>query len=81
MLFITSVLNEQQGIAQSVANSMVSGIVADIFSPEDRGRPMNVFVLATFFGQVCLCDMHVRIECGLMLVTRWGRIRMGRTGS
>lgn len=41
----------QQGASSSVGNSMVSGTVADIFGPDDRGRPMSLFTWATFLGQ------------------------------
>jgi hypothetical protein len=32
---------------------MVGGTIADLFKPDDRGRAMNLFTLATFAGQVC----------------------------
>ncbi|KAK1922845.1 major facilitator superfamily domain-containing protein [Papiliotrema laurentii] len=40
-----------QGMSQSVGNSLVSGTVADMFSPDQRGTPMGLFTLATFLGQ------------------------------
>lgn len=40
-----------QGAAASAGNSVTGGIVADLFSPHERGFPMSVFALVVFVTQ------------------------------
>ncbi|KAK1924866.1 MSF transporter [Papiliotrema laurentii] len=40
-----------QGMASSVGASMVSGTVADMYRPKNRGTGMNIFTLLNFTGQ------------------------------
>ena len=46
-------LTSQQGMVASVGNSMVGGVIADIYEADDRGSGMNMFSLFNFMGQVC----------------------------
>jgi hypothetical protein len=39
-------------MASSVGASMVSGTVADMYRPKNRGTGMNIFTLLNFTGQV-----------------------------
>jgi sugar phosphate permease len=50
-----------QGMSQSVGNSLVSGTVADMFSPDQRGTPMGLFTLATFLGQVTVDPLEAEL--------------------
>lgn len=49
----------QQGIANSVGNSMVGGTVADMFYAKERGRAMSVFSLVIFVGQVSFSTLRI----------------------
>jgi MFS family permease len=40
-----------QGAAASAANSLVGGVVADIFPASTRGFPMTIFAIWIFSGQ------------------------------
>jgi hypothetical protein len=43
-----------------VGNSMVGGVIADIYEADDRGTGMNWFSLLNFMGQVRGPDTKMR---------------------
>jgi hypothetical protein len=69
-------------MSQSVGNSLVSGTVADMFSPDQRGTPMGLFTLATFLGQVREA-FHTEAYRPFRLTAdnRWDGFRVGRPGA
>lgn len=61
------------GIAASCGNSLVGGILADIFPSHQRGLPMSIFALAIFSGQgiAPLCASYTVKEHGWRISFWW----------